>query len=115
VAAELTRAATVIEAPDAEIGARQALARAGEHRLGGVDARPGGVRVQREDAAGGLARAGAELEDRSRTEAGRRRGDRVLELLVAGDLGRHLGEVRLGVPVVAGDSPPTIARSTVAR
>ncbi len=46
----------------------------------------------------GLAGAGAELEHARRVDARRRGRHRLLQLLVAGDLGGHLGEIRLRIP-----------------
>jgi len=92
----------VLEPAVPEVGGRQALACAGQHRLARVDARPGGVGMVGEHAPGGLAGAASELEHGADLEPIGRCGHGVLELRVAGDLVQHLGEIRLGVPLEAG-------------
>jgi hypothetical protein len=92
----------VLEAAEAEVGGRQALARTGEHRLACVEAGPRGVGVQGEHAQRGLARAGPELEHGADLEPVGCCCRGGLELFVAGDLVQHLGEIRLGIPLEAG-------------
>ena len=87
--------AAVLETHDAEIGIRQAFgASASMAALASmpIQRAPGAAPAR----GARLAGAGAELEHGFRVEPSRRGGDGVLELLVAGDLVEHLGEVRSG-------------------
>ena len=86
-----------------EVGAGQPLARAGEHRLARVDARPGGRRVEGEDAQRRLARCRCRARGRSSgVEPAGRGGDGVLELLRSpGSRRHHLGEIGVRIPVAS--------------
>ncbi len=87
----------ILEARETQVGVGKSLARTGQHRLVRVDARP----ALRADARRRLSRPCPELEHGLGCERVRGRGDGILELLVARDLLGHLGQVRLGIPLVA--------------
>ncbi len=77
----------------------QALARAGEHRLARVDARPAGVGVGGEDPRWPSRRCRCRARGRFSRRDVDRGSDGVLQLHVARDLGEHLREIGVGIPL----------------
>ncbi len=96
---ERSRRQRVLEPAQVELGRRQSFARAGEHRLVGVDRSPARIRMLREHASRRLAGADAELERRAHVETVRRRRDALLQLDVPGNVREHQLEVRIRIPV----------------
>ena len=89
----------IFEPRQAQVGAWERSARPLEHLRAGVDREERRTGVAGADAPGSFASANAEFEDGAGRDAlGRRRG-LVLQLFIGGDLGEHVGEIRLRIPV----------------
>ena len=89
----------VLEAGHAQVGVREQLSGAVEHRAALVDTDDVGVGMAGGHPLHGHAGAGAEVEEATHGDAHRRLRHRVLEALVAGHLRRDELHVRVGIEV----------------